>query len=95
MNTSLAEQHHVVCRMSRKGNRWDISVMGRFFPNLKMEGAWQSQYPNHNEARRVINQHIVGIYNAVRLHSTLGYASPPAYEAKPTVIGPICLSEIT
>jgi transposase InsO family protein len=92
---ALLKQHHVVCSMSRKGNCWDNSVMERFFLNLKMERVWQRQYANHDEARRDINQYIVGFYNAVRLHSTLGYLSPAAYEAKPTVKEPICLSEIT
>ncbi|WP_199731329.1 IS3 family transposase [Paraburkholderia sp. RAU2J] len=92
---ALLKQHHVVCSMSRKGNCWDNSVMERFFLNLKMERVWQRQYANHDEARRDINQYIVGFYNAVRLHSTLGYLSPVAYEAKPTVKEPISLSEIT
>lgn len=48
-----------------------------------------------NEARRDITQYIVGFYNPVRLHSTLGYLSPTAHEAKSTVKAPICLSEIT
>ena len=34
------------------------------------------------EARRDITQYIVGFYNPVRLHSTLGYASPTDYEDK-------------
>jgi hypothetical protein len=38
---------------------------------------------------------IIDFVNPVRLHSTLGYLSPAAYEAKPTVQGSICLSEIT
>jgi putative transposase len=92
---AVLKQHHVVCSMSRKGNCWDNSVMERFFLNLKMERVWQRQYANHDEARRDINQYIVGFYNAVRLHSTLGYLSPAAYEAKPTVKEPIGLSEIT
>ncbi|RKT21247.1 transposase InsO family protein [Paraburkholderia sp. RAU2J] len=91
---ALLKQHHVVCSMSRKGNCWDNSVMERFFLNLKMERLWQCQYANHDEARRDINQYIVGFYNAVRLHSTLGYLSPVAYGAKLTVKEPISLSEI-
>jgi putative transposase len=92
---ALLKQHHVVCSMSRKGNCWDNSVMERFFLNLKMERVWQRLYANHDEARRDISQYIVSFYNAVRLHSTLGYLSPAAYEAKPTVKEPIGLSEIT
>ena len=70
-------------------------MMERFFLNLKMERVWQRLYANHDEARRDISQYIVSFYNAVRLHSTLGYLSPAAYEAKPTVKEPIGLSEIT
>lgn len=92
---ALLKQHHVVCSMSRKGNCWDNSVMERFFLNLKMERVWRRRYANHDEARRDINQYIVGFYNPVRLHSTLGYLSPAAYEAKLTVKQPIGLSEIS
>ena len=70
-------------------------MMERFFLNLKMERVWQRQYANHGEARRDINQYIVSFYNAVRLHSTLGYLSPVAYEAKLTGKQPIVLSEMT
>jgi len=92
---ALLRRHHVICSMSRKGNCWDNAVMERFFLNLKMERVWQRQYANHDEARRDINQYIVAFYNPVRLHSTLGYLSPAAYEAKPTAKEPICLSEIS
>jgi putative transposase len=67
---ALLKQHHVVCSMSRKGNCWDNSVMERFFLNLKMERVWQRRYANHDEARRDINQYIVGFYNAVLLLPT-------------------------
>jgi transposase InsO family protein len=92
---ALLARHQIVCSMSRKGNCWDNAVTERFFLNLKMERVWQRQYANHAEARRDITQYIVGFYNPVRLHSTLGYLSPAAYEAKSTVKQPICLSEIT
>ncbi len=90
---ALLVQHGVVCSMSRKGNCWDNAVMERFFLNLKMERVWQRRYANHDEARRDINQYIVGFYNPVRLHSTLGYLSPIAYEVKMTVKQPIGVSE--
>ncbi|HSI48935.1 MAG TPA: IS3 family transposase, partial [Ideonella sp.] len=46
-----------------------------FFLNLKMERVWQRDYANHSEAQADIADYIVNFYNAVRLHSTLGYQS--------------------
>ncbi len=66
--------------MSRKGNCWDNAVMERFFLNLKMERVWQHDYANHAEAQADIADYIVGFYNPIRLHSTLGYRSPCQYE---------------
>mgnify|MGYP003384505280 FL=1 len=72
--------HGLQASMSRTGNCWDNAVMERFFLNLKMERVWQKDYANHDEARRDVADYIVGFYNNVRLHSTLGYLSPTAYE---------------
>ncbi len=68
--------------MSRKGNCWDNAVMERFFLNLKMERVWKKDYANHAEATKDVADYIVGFYNNVRLHSTLGYLPPSAYERK-------------
>jgi len=59
-------------------------VMERFFLNLKMERVWQRDYANHAEAVLDITDYIVGFYNAVRLHSTLGYRAPNLYEMAAT-----------
>ena len=77
---SLLTRHGVCCSMSRKGNCWDNAVMERFFLSLKMERVWQRDYANHAEAANDIADYIVGFYNSHRLHSTLGYVSPTAYE---------------
>ena len=76
----LLAAHHLVASMSRKGNCWDNAVMERFFLNLKMERVWQRDYANHAEAITDITDYIVGFYNSVRLHSTLGYRAPTHYE---------------
>jgi putative transposase len=76
----LLARHGLTASMSRKGNCWDNAVMERFFLNLKMERVWQRDYANHAEARLDIADYIVGFYNSVRLHSTLGYRSPTVYE---------------
>ena len=55
-------------------------MMERFFLNLKMERIWQRDYANHGEAQADIADYIVGFYNPIRLHSTLGYRSPAQHE---------------
>ena len=76
----LLGHHGFIASMSRKGNCWDNAVMERFFLNLKMERVWQRSYANHAEATADIADYIVGFYNPVRLHSTLGYRSPVQHE---------------
>lgn len=78
----LLAKHGLTASMSRKGNCWDNAVMERFFLNLKMERVWQRDYANAEEAIRDVTDYIVGFYNSKRLHSTLGYLSPNAYEMK-------------
>lgn len=78
----LLRRHGLICSMSRLGDCWDNAVAERFFLNLKMERIWQRRYVDRAEARRDITQYIVGFYNPVRLHSTLGYESPQEFEDK-------------
>ena len=92
---ALLSRHGLTGSMSRKGNCWDNAVMERFFLNLKRERVWQNDYANHAEACRDITDYIVGFYNNVRLHSTLGYLPPTAYERKTAVQHPIEVSGIT
>lgn len=79
---ALLARHSLIGSMSRKGNCWDNAVMERFFLNLKMERVWQRDYANHAEAQTDIVDYIVGFYNSVRLHSTLGYCAPNQYEQR-------------
>ncbi len=60
-----------------------------------MERVWQRNYANHAEAKRDVADYIVAFYNNVRLHSTLGYLPPNAYEIKSAAKQPINVSEIT
>jgi transposase InsO family protein len=41
---------------------------------------WQRDHANHAKAQCDIADYIVGFYNNVRLHSTLGYCSPNQFE---------------
>lgn len=92
---NLLRQHGMICSMSRKGNCWDNAVMERFFLNLKMERVWQRDYANQMEASKDIIEYIVGFYNCLRLHSTLGNLPPMIYEKEMAAKKPIEVSEIT
>jgi putative transposase len=65
--------------MSRKGNCWDNAPTERFFRSLKSERLTAHRFVTRNEAKNEILDYIT-YYNSIRLHSTLGYLSPMAYE---------------
>ena len=79
---NLVTKHQLKGSMSRRGNCWDNAVMERFFRNLKQEQVWRYSYANHQEAQQSISSYILDVYNSTRLHSTLKYLSPNAFEAK-------------
>jgi len=78
--------HHAgcTCSMSRKGNCWDNAPMESFFSTLKMELVHQRRYATREQARAEIFEFIEVWYNRERLHSSLGYLSPVAFEATMT-----------
>jgi putative transposase len=92
---ALLKQHGFICSMSRKGNCWVNAVMERFFLNLKMVRVWQRDYANQLEASKDITDYIVGFYNCLRLHSTLGNLPPMIYEREIAAKELIDVSEIT
>ena len=67
--------------MSRKGDCWDNAVTETLFGSLKVERLHGMRF----DTRRAAKDEIMDwtqFYNARRLHSTLGYISPMAYEEK-------------
>jgi transposase InsO family protein len=69
----------MVASMSRKGNCWDNAPVERFFRSLKTERLDGLRFSTRASARLEIIDYIT-YYNCLRLHSTLGYVSPMAYE---------------
>ena len=67
--------------MSGKGDCWDNAAMESFWSTLKTELVHHQQYATHAEARASIFEYIEVFYNRKRLHSSLGYQSPEAFEA--------------
>jgi len=78
---SLLAENGIAVSMSGKGNCWDNAVMESFFATLKTELVHHEEYADHAEAMRSIFEYIEVFYNRQRLHSTLGYRSPEAFEA--------------
>lgn len=69
--------------MSRKGECYDNAVVESFFKTLKTELDVQySKFRTREEAKAGIFEYIEVFYNKQRIHSTLGYLSPYAYEMK-------------
>ena len=72
----------IECSMSRSGNCYDNAVTESFFGTLKAELVNDGHYATHEEARRSLFEWIEVFYNRRRRHSSLGYLSPEAFEAK-------------
>ena len=76
----LLTQHGAVQSMSRRGNCWDYAVAKSFFSTLEFELIMRHDWATRTDARRDIFAYIETWYNRRRLHSTLDYRSPAAYE---------------
>ncbi len=77
---TVLAHHGLVPSMSRAGNCWDNAVAESFFSTLKHELPVR-RWATRAAATRDVMAYIDGFYNPVRLHSTLGYHAPAAFEA--------------
>ena len=76
-------QHGFTPSMSRKTNCWDNALVESFFASFKSELVEQlpiGKFDNLTDAHRLIADNIDNIYNRTRLHSTLDYKCPVAFE---------------
>ena len=76
---ALLTRHGMLCSMSRKGDVWDNAPKESFFGTLKCE-LGQNRHPTREQARREVFDYIEVFYNRQRLHSSLGYQAPAAFE---------------
>ena len=67
--------------MSRKGNCWDNAVTETLFGSLKVERLHAMRFASRRQAKDEVIDWL-RFYNRRRLHSTLGYLSPMAFEEK-------------
>ena len=77
----LTQRHGIRLSMSVKGRCYDNAVAESFFHTLKTENTDHCTFRTREEGYNSIFEYIEVFYNRKRLHSTLGYLSPEAYEA--------------
>jgi putative transposase len=77
----LLQSHKMEVSMSGKGDCWDNAAMESFWSTLKNEMVHHEQYATREQARQSIFEYIEIFYNRQRLHSSIGYVSPEAFEA--------------
>jgi hypothetical protein len=72
------KEHGFQVSMSRKGNCWDNAPMESFFSSLKFELG--DRFSSRAAARTALFDYIEVFYNRRRLHSSLDYRNPVAFE---------------
>lgn len=79
---SLLAEHGLVASMSRTGNCYDNAFIESFWSSLKYELVYHHRFATRIEARSAIFNYIETFYNRTRLHSSLAYRSPIAFESE-------------
>jgi putative transposase len=77
---ALLRAHGIQASMNGVGSWYDNAPVESFFGTLKSERVHHYPYQTRDEASPDLFYYIEGFYNRRRLHSSLGYLSPEAYE---------------
>lgn len=67
--------------MSSVANPYDNAKAESFFKTLKCEEVYLAHYTTYRDAQLNLSRFIDDVYNAKRLHSSLGYVPPLEFEA--------------
>jgi putative transposase len=77
----LLSQHGLTASMTRKGNCYDNAFIESFFSSLKYEMVYHHRFATLPQARTAIFDYIETFYNLTRLHASLAYQTPIAFES--------------
>ena len=70
----------MISSMSRKGNCYDNACIESFHSVIKKEWIFHEKYRTRAQAQASILDYILHFYNCKRIHGTIGYKTPIAYE---------------
>lgn len=76
------QEQGIQISMSRRGNVYDNAFAESFIKTLKAEEVYMNEYETFEDVYKNIKQFIEKMYNAKRLHSSIGYLPPDEFEAK-------------
>jgi len=74
--------HDMLVSMTQTGNPRENAFAESFFKTLKVEEVYLKEYKTFEDAYRNIQRFIEDVYNAKRLHSSIGYKTPNEMEAE-------------
>jgi putative transposase len=77
---ALLHELGIEVSMSRTANCYDNASMESFFASLTKECTDRRRFESRQQARSAIFKYLECFYNPVRLHSTLQFVSPVAFE---------------
>ena len=77
---ALLDKHNIISSMSRKGNCYDNACIESFHSIIKKEWIFHEKYRTRAQAQASILDYILHFYNCKRIHGTIGYKTPIAYE---------------
>ena len=74
------KKYEMVPSFSRKGCPYDNACIESFHATLKKEEVYRTRYDGFETARIALFKYIEGWYNRKRIHGSIGYFTPDAYE---------------
>lgn len=76
----VLKEHKLVSSMSKQGNPYDNASAESFFKTFKYEEVYLNEYQTIDDVIERVPYFIEQVYNAKRLHSSIGYNSPNEFE---------------